>query len=59
MAPYPVFTSVQVKNPDHPRAELAGIVCGWDPAHPDQIAVRFDVDGAEQAVALADLRKLG
>lgn len=58
MPPYPVFTSVQVKNPEHPRADQAGIVSGWDPAHPDQVAVRFDIDQAEQAVALADLRKL-
>ena len=49
-----VWTSVQVKNPDHPRAGQAGTVFAI-PADPDQVVVRFDPDMALEAVALADL----
>jgi hypothetical protein len=54
----PVFTAVQVTREDHPRHGQAGYIVGNDPQHPDSIAVKFDSDGAEEAIALADLRTL-
>lgn len=66
---YPVWTSVSVKNPDHPRTGTAGTVCQTNPAtHPDAVVVKFDTDGndangvplpgSEESVLLADLTRL-
>lgn len=51
---FSVWTSVQVKNPDHPRAGQAGTVYAL-PEDAGQVVVRFDADLALEAVAVADL----
>lgn len=53
-----IRTSVKVKNPDHPRAGTAGQTWQTDPAKPDQIGVKFDIDDQVEFVDLADLQAL-
>lgn len=55
---FEVWTSVKVKNPEHPRAGQAGVVHAVNPAKPEEVAVRFDDDGQVQLVATADLQVL-
>jgi hypothetical protein len=69
---YPVWTSVSVKNPDHPRfgtIAASGSVHQTNSAtHPDDVVVKFDSDGldangvptpgSEESIALADLTRL-
>lgn len=55
---YDVWTSVKVKNEEHPRAGQAGTVYATSPDHPEETAVRFDVDSAVVVVASADLQVL-
>ena len=50
-----VWTSVKVKNEGHPRFGQAGTVFATNPAHPDEVTVKFDVDGQTEAVQTADL----
>lgn len=60
---YPVWTLVQIKNPDHEYAGLAGRVHASDPVkHPESVVVELDgtADGAVSPgtrveVAIADL----
>lgn len=56
---FPVWTAVQVSNPDHFRAGQAGSVQGTSPDHPDEVAVKFDVDGVTAIVKVSDLKQLG
>jgi hypothetical protein len=54
-----VYTGVVVTNADHPRTGQAGSYLGHNADAPDTRAdVRFDKDGATEAVAFADLRAL-
>lgn len=56
----PVYTPVLVNNPDHPRNGQAGSFQGANKDAPDTRGnVRFDVDGATEATAYADLKLLG
>jgi len=55
---YDVWTSVKVKNEEHPRAGQAGTVYATSPDHPDETAVRFDADSAVVVVDTADLQAL-
>lgn len=55
---YDVWTSVKVKNEEHPRAGQAGTVYATSPDNPEETAVRFDVDSAVVVVASADLQVL-
>ncbi|WP_312129361.1 hypothetical protein [Diaphorobacter nitroreducens] len=55
---FSVWSPVQVTNEDHPRFGQAGIVHAVNPAVPDEVAVRFDVDSQVVAVAVADLKGL-
>lgn len=53
-----VWQSVKVKNENHPRAGQAGVVHAVDKDHPEEVAVRFDVDQQVQLVDVADLQGL-
>lgn len=53
-----VWNPVQVKNESHPRIGQAGVVHAVDRDHPEEVAVRFDVDQQVQLVATADLKLL-
>ena len=53
-----VWQSVKVKNDTHPRAGEAGVVHAVDKAHPNEVAVRFDLDQQVQLVDVADLQGL-
>jgi hypothetical protein len=53
-----VFVSVQVITEGHPRKGQAGHVIIVDPKKPDEVGVKFDVDGVIEAVAMSDLRQL-
>lgn len=53
-----VFVSVQVIAEDHPRKGQAGYVIVVDPTKPDEVGVKFDVDGVVEAVAQSALRQL-
>lgn len=55
---FEVWQSVKVKNPEHARTGEAGIVFSVDPAHPDEVAVRFDTDLQVQLVLCVDLVQL-
>ena len=52
-----VWTSVQVKDPDHPRVGEAGIVYAIE-ADPQSVVVRFDLDMALESVRIAELQIL-
>lgn len=49
---------VKVINEEHPRAGLAGTVCGVNPEKPEQVEVNFDVDGIRELVNVDDLKSL-
>lgn len=56
---YNVWQSVKVTAVDHPRASEAGIVHATNQeTHPDEVVVKFDLDGSLEAVAIADLVSL-
>lgn len=56
---YPVWTSVLVKNENHPRFNTAGHVSATNAdAYPDLCVVTFDTDGTAESVELVDLRAL-
>lgn len=56
---YNVWQSVKVINAAHPRVNTAGTVFSTNAtAHPDEVVVKFDLDGTEEAVKLADLQGL-
>lgn len=55
---YPVWTSVLVTNPDHARHGQAGTVFKTDPAKKEEVVVKFDLDGQQEAVQIADLKAL-
>lgn len=55
---FSVWNAVQVSNEAHPRMGQAGVVHAVNPNVPDEVAVRFDVDGQIVAVNVADLRAL-
>lgn len=66
---FQIWQSVQVKNPAHPRGNKsgdpqleangdAGVVFSTDPANPNEVAVRFDLDQRVELVQVADLRTL-
>lgn len=57
-AMFEVWTCVKVKNPEHARAGQAGVVHAVNKDKPDEVAVRFDLDGRVQLVATADLEVL-
>ena len=52
---FSVWTSVKVTRADHPRVTQAGTVHATSPEKPDEVTVKFDVDGHLEAVAVADL----
>ena len=56
---FPVWASVKVTNPDHPRVDTAGTVVGVNPEKPEEVSVRFDTDLVTEVVAVADLKQLG
>lgn len=53
-----IWTAVKVTNPDHPRTGTAGTVQAVNKKHPDEVGVKFDVDGVVEVVAVADLQAL-
>lgn len=55
---YSVWQSVKVSNQDHPRDGQAGTVHTVNPAHPDEVVVKFDADGSTEAVSVNDLQAL-
>jgi hypothetical protein len=55
---YSVWQSVKVANQDHPRDGQAGTVHTVNPAHPDEVVVKFDADGSTEAVSVNDLQAL-
>lgn len=56
---FEVWTPVSVINPAHARTGTAGTVQQRNLAnHPDSVVVKFDADGTEEAVLVADLKAL-
>lgn len=55
---FSVWNAVLVVGEEHPRKGHAGIVHAVNPAVPDEVAVKFDVDGHVVAVNVADLKAL-
>lgn len=55
---FAVWDSVRVKNAEHARAGTAGVVHATNPADPEQVAVRFDVDLIVELVPVIDLERL-
>ena len=55
---FSVWNAVQVSNEEHPRAGQAGVVFATNPATPDEVAVKFDVDSIVVVVPVADLKAL-
>jgi hypothetical protein len=58
MSPFTALQSVQVINPDHPRVNQAGAVIDIEPDQDNNIVVRFDVDLAEEKIAVTDIHAL-
>lgn len=52
-----VWQSVKVLTEDHPHAGQAGTVHTVNPAHPDEVVVKFD-SGDTEAVEVKDLQAL-
>lgn len=52
---FQVWQSVKVNNEQHPRVNQAGTVVATNPKHTDEVVVKFDADGQQEAVAVADL----
>lgn len=55
---FPIWASVKVTNEQHPRFGQAGCVQAINPNAPDERGVRFDLDGALEVVAIADLQAM-
>lgn len=55
---FQVWQSVKVIAEGHARQGQAGTVHAVDPKHPEEVAVKFDLDGQVQAVAVTDLQVL-
>lgn len=55
---FQVWQSVQVINENHPRKGQAGTVFAVNKDKPDEVVVKFDLDGEQQAVQVADLKGL-
>jgi hypothetical protein len=56
---YGVWTAVKVVNSDHERVGQVGVVWGVNRVtHPDDVIVKFDQDGQEQSMPLADIQAL-
>lgn len=55
---FSVWNPVQVVNEEHPRFGQAGTVFATNPATPDEVAVKFDVDSVVVVVPAADLKGL-
>ncbi len=55
---FPVWTSVKVKTQGHEREGEAGTVHATNPAHADEVVVKFDRDSELVAVAVTDLQAL-
>lgn len=55
---FQIWQSVKVTNEQHARAGQAGVVHATNPTHPDEVVVKFDSDGQQEAVAVADLKGL-
>lgn len=55
---FSVWNNVQVKNEEHPRFGQAGPVFATNPAKPDEVAVKFDIDGVVLVVPCDDLKAL-
>lgn len=56
--PMDVWKSVQVTADGHARNGEAGTVFAVNKKLPDEVAVRFDVDGVVEIVQVADLKAL-
>ena len=55
---FPVWTQVIVKTEGHARYQTAGYVVGTNEAFPGSVVVKFDNDGTNEAVDIADLKAL-
>ncbi len=56
---FDVWKAVQVVNTDHPRTGEAGTVFATNRVtHPDDVVVKFDIDGTTESVAVVDLKAL-
>ena len=56
---FEVWTPVKVITEGHARFNTAGIVTMRNlKDHPDSVVVKFDLDGTEEAVQVADLKAL-
>lgn len=55
---FSILQSVAVTNKEHPRYKEAGAVWVLNPAVPDAVAVRFDLDSKVEAVEVVDLKAL-
>jgi hypothetical protein len=54
-----VWTAVKVKNESHARFNTAGVVFASNVKdHPDEVQVKFDLDGTVESVLIADLQAL-
>ena len=57
---FSVWTPVKVRSETHERAGEAGLVWKINRAKmPDHVVVKWDTDGTEEAMAVADLAELG
>lgn len=54
---FSVWNPVIVQG-DHPRAGQAGVVHAINPATPDEVAVRFDLDSIVVVMDVSDLKAL-
>ena len=55
---FSVWDCVKVTGEDHPRLGQAGVVFATNPATPDEVAVKFDLDSVVVVVPAADLKPL-
>lgn len=55
---FSIWQAVIVSNTEHPRAGQAGTVQGINPATPEEVAVKFDLDNIMVVVPVADLKAL-
>lgn len=54
---FSVWNPVIVQG-EHPRAGQAGVVHAVNPATPDEVAVKFDLDGIVVVIDVASLKAL-
>lgn len=56
---FSVWTPVKLRSETHERAGDAGLVWKINRAKmPDHVVVKWDIDGTEESVAIADLAEL-